>query len=213
MTAILRFCFFAVFVRPLVLICLGINLRNGDRLPKKGPAIIVANHNSHLDTLVLMSLFPLKRLTKIRPVAAADYFLRNKYLKWFALKIIGVVPLHRKVSRENTNLFQGIYDALDNNDILILFPEGTRGDAEELSQLKNGIARIIEHRAETPVIPIFLHGLGKALPKNDWVFVPFFCDIFVGNQLEWSNDRKEYIQQLNDSMHALSSEGNFPKWD
>ena len=51
--------FFALVVKPLVLIVLGINLKGREKLPLKGPAIIAANHNSHLDALVLMSLYPL----------------------------------------------------------------------------------------------------------------------------------------------------------
>ncbi|MCA9022341.1 MAG: 1-acyl-sn-glycerol-3-phosphate acyltransferase, partial [Planctomycetaceae bacterium] len=57
----LKILFFALFVRPIVFIVLGLNLRGKPNLPLEGPALIAANHNSHLDTLVLMSLYPLSK--------------------------------------------------------------------------------------------------------------------------------------------------------
>ncbi|MCC7035712.1 MAG: 1-acyl-sn-glycerol-3-phosphate acyltransferase, partial [Alphaproteobacteria bacterium] len=57
----LRRIFFS-FIRLLLILLLGMTVRRRHLLPEKGPAIVVANHNSHLDTLMLISLFHLKRL-------------------------------------------------------------------------------------------------------------------------------------------------------
>ena len=84
MGKLLRFLFFAGFIRTIVYIILGLRIRNRERLPITGPAIITSNHNSHMDTMVLMSLFPLKQLPQVHPVAAADYWLANRWISWFA---------------------------------------------------------------------------------------------------------------------------------
>jgi len=208
----LRWLFFALIVRPLTWIVLGLNIRHYHRLPQQGPAIIVANHNSHLDTLVLISLFPLKQLPRLHPVAAADYFFRTRGLAWFATHIMGIIPIPRKISR-GVDPFEPIYPALTRGDILILFPEGSRGTPEKMSKFKNGIARLAQNHPQIPIIPIFLHGLGKSLPKGAWVIVPFFCDVFVGEPLPWNPQKHEYMQQLDNAMHALAAEGQFATWE
>ncbi len=208
----LRRVFFS-FIRLLLILLLGMTVRRRNLLPEKGPAIVVANHNSHLDTLMLISLFRLKRLPNIRPVAAADYFMKNKALAWFATRVIGIIPLERESASRSYDPLQPCCDALDRGDVIILFPEGSRGEPEQLSQFKKGIAHLAERYPNVPVTPVFIHGLGKALPKDDFVLVPFFCDIFVGEALLFKTGRLEFMETLGQSFRALADEGHFKPWD
>lgn len=210
MSAFFQMLFFALLVRPLVFVMIGLNIRNRDRLPKNGPAVIIANHNSHLDTMVLMSLFPLSRLRLVHPVAAADYFLSNKILAWFALKIVGIIPLRR--GRQKSDPLAPIEAALGKGSIVILFPEGTRGNPEQLSTFKNGIWHLGKRIPDIPVIPVFLHGLGKSLPKGEALFVPFFCDAFVGENISFHPERDMFMNEMDDAFGKLASQGDFSAW-
>jgi len=212
MSYLLRLFFYGVLVRAVVLFVLGLNVRHRERLPKTGPAIIAANHNSHLDAMAMISLLPLRLLPRVRPVAAADYFLRNGLLAWFALNVVGIVPLNRMRREPNEDLLAPVADALERGEILIFFPEGSRGEPEQLAEFKTGLARIAERRPDVEVIPVFTHGLGKALPKGEWVIVPFFVDIFVGEPLRFAGDRTEYMQRFRDAMLALAEEEKHSDW-
>jgi len=213
MNKLCRWLFFALFMRPIMLVVLGLNVRRREQLPTQGPAVLVANHNSHLDAVTLMTLFPLRMLPKLRPVAAQDYFFRNPLLKWFALHIMGILPLDRKVKSKRIHPLAGINEAIDQGDIVIVFPEGSRGDPEQLGDFKAGIAHIAKKNPEAPVIPIFMHGLGKALPKGETLLVPFFLDIFVGEPIEWDNDKEAFMDKLSTRMRTLAKEGNFSPWE
>ena len=208
----LRRAFFLCVVRPLVFVVLGVNLRHGERLPRQGPAILVANHNSHLDTLVLMTLLPHRLLPRIRPVAALDYFRKTRWLAWFATRIVGIIPLDRKPKPGGDAL--ALPDAaLARGDILILFPEGSRGEPERLQALKTGVAHLAKRRPAVPVTPVFLHGLGKALPKDAVLLVPFFVDVFVGEPVAWTGERAEFMARLERAMRELAAECRAPAWD
>lgn len=202
---------FYTFVRVFLYIALGFNVRRKNLLPKQGPAIVVANHNSHLDTMVLISLFPLRRLPLLRPVAAADHFLRNKWMAWFSSRIVGIIPIVR--GGGDSDPLRPCQEALHQGKILILFPEGSRGEPERMSALKKGIAHLAADFPTVPVIPVFMHGLGKALPRNESLLVPFFCDVFVGESLYGGPDRNAFMANLKSRLEELATEENFQPWD
>lgn len=207
----LRFLFFLLIVRPIMLIVLGFNVRNYDRLPRKGPLLIVANHNSHLDALALITLFGMKQLKHVRTVAAADYFLKNRFLAWFSVNIIGIIPFDRRMKNsgcKRDHPLSPISDALGESKIVILFPEGSRGEPEKLDEFKSGVAHIAKRHPDLLVIPIFMYGFGKSLPRGEALFVPFICDLFIGEPLKWTGDRVSFMDLLNSIIRSLADDAD-----
>ena len=213
MMKLLQAIFFILIVRPIILIILGLNIQGQEYLPEEGPAIIAANHNSHLDTLVLMSLWPIAQLSRVRPVAAADYFLTNKWLAWFSLNIMNIIPIDRYRRDQQSDPIGQMAEALARENILILFPEGSRGAPEEMGEFKTGVSRLAERRPETPIVPIFMHGLGKALPRGEFLLVPFFCDVIIGAPLYWRGSVKETMAAYEAIMNELAEQRHLPAWE
>jgi 1-acyl-sn-glycerol-3-phosphate acyltransferase len=203
MNRLIKILFFALIVKPIVFLGLGLNIINRDKLPSRGPAVITANHNSHLDTMVLMSLYPLWSIHNLRPVAAADYFLKNRFLAWFSKVCIGIIPLDRTGGPGREEIFADCHKALDNGEILILFPEGSRGKPEKVSRLKKGIYHLIKERNDTSITPVVMHGLGRALPKGTALFVPFNCDVVIGDELDVPTSADAFIEIMTAAFGEL----------
>ena len=70
--------------------------------------------------------------------------------------------------------------AIDNGDSLILFPEGTRGESKKEQKLKPGIGFILEQRPDIEIVPVYMNGMGKAMPKGDCLIVPFNSRLVFG---------------------------------
>ena len=114
----------------------------------------------------------------------ATKVITSPLIAWFSTKIIGIIPMERGRPRKTSDPLQPCCQALDRGNILILFPEGSRGEPEQISQFKKGVAHLAERYPQVPVIPVFIHGLGKALPKGDFVLVPFFVTYLSGSPLK-----------------------------
>lgn len=212
---LLKTFFFLCIVRPLVYWILGLQVKNRDRLPRDGPAILVANHNSHLDTLVLMSLFPVAKLSQVRPLADEQYFLKqNRCLAWIARHLFEIIPVTRTPSETRLALasqrafLKTCQVALEQRKILILYPEGSRGEPEKSSEFKSGIAHLAKQHPDVPIIPIYLQGLGKALPKGDPLLVPFLCHVSIGEPLYWSGPKQAFLDRLCDRIYALAQQSS-----
>jgi 1-acyl-sn-glycerol-3-phosphate acyltransferase len=199
----LRMLFVMGIAYPVVLLWLGIHVRHRERLPLKGPAIVAANHNSHLDTLTLLSLFPLARVPLVQPAAAVDYFFRNVWLKWFSLNVIGIIPVMRGAAKQGLDPLEDCYRALAAGKVLVIFPEGTRGEPEQMAELKSGIWHLAKRFPAAPVIPVFMHGLGKSMPKGALIPIPIFVGVAIGKPLYGTLEKSAFMQALKVSFSQL----------
>jgi 1-acyl-sn-glycerol-3-phosphate acyltransferase len=203
---------FAVIVRPFLSVFLGLAVRHRQNLPTTGPAIIIANHNSHLDTLSLMAQMPLSALRRVRPVAASDHF-GGGAAGFFARFILQAILVDRH-NRPGVKALDPVLAALDQQQIVIFFPEGSRGEAEVLGKFRHGIAHLAQARPDVPIIPVYLHNMGKCMPKGAWLFVPFNCEMIVGPPADLSGvageDIPEHLRRLIEGLAAQTSLG---RWD
>jgi len=213
MIKLLQILFFLLIVRPLMFVIIGLNIQGKEHLPLTGPAIVAANHNSHLDTLALLSLWPLVRLGQVRPVAAADYFLPNPVIAWFSLNIMRVIPIDRHRKDKNSDPLADCSAALSRGEILVIYPEGSRGTPEQTIRFKTGISRLAEQHPEAPIVPIFMHGLGKSLPRGDFLLVPFVCDVLIGDLLYWQGSVAATMQSYQTAMDDLIEQCHRPEWE
>ena len=171
--------FFAVVVRPALLLLTGLRAEGRAHLPEHGPAVVAANHNSHLDVVALMSLFPLARLHEVRPVAAADHFLKPGPIGWLARNLLAIIPIERSGQGAWAAL-EPVRAALARGEIVIIFPEGTRGAPEVMQAFRRGVSVLAESLPSVPFVPVHLAGLGKTLPRGAWWPVPFSAEARIG---------------------------------
>jgi len=194
---------FICLVRPIVRLVIGVSVFGRERLNHSEPVIIVANHNSHLDALVLMDLLPRKCLHRTRPVAAADYFQKHPVRRFVFEQCMHAVPIRRDKVTKSSNPLTAVLEAMDQGNSIVIFPEGSRGQPEQMAELKTGVAHLISRRPETKVIPVFMRNLGFSLPRGDFILVPMFCDVFVGKPRCMPGSKPEIMQQLADSFDEL----------
>ena len=132
-----------------------------DRLPWRGGAVLVANHASLVDILVLFDLFrPFKWVSK------AEIF-RVPIIGW-NMRLNGYVPLIRGSGSSVRRMLSRCGDLLDAGSPVLIFPEGRRTDDGQLQPFKDGAFELaVRHRV--PVFPIAVHGTRRALPKHGLV--------------------------------------------
>jgi 1-acyl-sn-glycerol-3-phosphate acyltransferase len=156
--------------------------------PSTRQRIYFANHSSHLDIIVLWSALPppVRRLT--RPAAARDYWEKNALRRYLALKVFHAIMIQRPeregsgfadAARSLEDSLAGMGDTYS----LILFPEGTRGEGEEMAPFKSGLFHMARRKPGLELVPVYMENLNRILPKGALFPVPLISSISFGRPL------------------------------
>jgi 1-acyl-sn-glycerol-3-phosphate acyltransferase len=180
-------------------------------LPTENQRLYIANHSSHLDFIVLWSYLPppIRRLT--RPVAARDYWERTRLRRYLAAHVFNALLIDRRAPSGSLpgdmsrRAVTQMAEALDGRHSLILFPEGTRGEGEEIAAFRSGLFHLCSARPEVEVIPVYLDNLNRILPKGHLLPVPMLSRITFGPQLrlEQGEQKDSFLERARTALGAL----------
>jgi 1-acyl-sn-glycerol-3-phosphate acyltransferase len=164
-----------LLVRPFTAWVIGFNVQGQENVAGRGRVILASNHNSHLDTLLILSSLGLRQALRVRPVAAEDYFGGSAGLaaRW----LFNLVTVRRRRVTRKENPLERMAEALASGDSLLIFPEGTRGEPDRLAAFKTGVGHLAARHPDIPVIPVFVHGSGRSMPRGASVPLPLWTSV------------------------------------
>ena len=198
MRGLFLYIIFKLWWKTFFSVIIGVRFIGARRFIGHGQFVLASNHNSHADAVTLMSAIPPKMLAKTFPVAAADYFGRNKFISFISWLFLNLILIPRKRASEagEKDPIQIMDDALKDGKSLILFPEGSRGEAGKLQTFKKGIGILMDNNRKIPIIPIYMEGIGRVLPKGNKIMLPSLTKIYVGDPIYIHEESAEEITAI-----------------
>lgn len=181
---------FALAVRTYLRLWHRFEVRGREHLPKEPPFVLVANHASHLDALVVGAPVPLALRDHVFPLAAGDVFFESGVVSVFAAGFINALPLWRR--RSTPRALQELRQRLLGEPCaFILFPEGGRTRDGNYLRFKPGVGMLVAG-TEVPVVPCHLRGTFEACPAGTVFPRPRKIVLTIGTPLRFpqvANDR------------------------
>jgi 1-acyl-sn-glycerol-3-phosphate acyltransferase len=165
-----------------------------ENIPVQPPFVLVANHTSHLDALVLAAPLPWRLRDRIFPIAAGDVFFQTPLVSAFAVGMLNALPMWRRKCGPHAleKLRQRL---LEEPCSYILFPEGTRSRDGQLSPFKPGLGMLVA-QTNVPVVPCYLDGCYQALTPNQRWPRPRRIRLHIGDPLTFAavaNNREGWL--------------------
>lgn len=172
-----------------------LRVNGAEQIPAEPPFILVANHCSHLDALILGSALPWRLRDRVFPVAAGDVFFDCSWKSAFSAKFLNALPIWRKKCGPHA-LLDLRHRLVNEPCAYILFPEGGRSRDGQLMPFKTGIGMLVAG-TDVPVVPCHIGGALGALPPGSWLPRPRRIELRVGSPLRFAhvaNERQGWMQ-------------------
>ncbi len=191
-----------------------LSVRGATNIPESGPAVIIANHASYLDALVIAAALSAKRARHMYFGGAVQILFQTWYSRVFC-RLAHVFPIDERTPKTTLDIGGAI---LSRGDALVWFPEAWRTPTGELQTFRTGVGTLLT-RHPAPVIPARIEGTFEALPRSRrWPrFVPlavtFGSPTDVASLVRGgsgANEEERIANALHDRVAALGQPPDLP---
>lgn len=175
----------------------------GKKLLPTSTSIIVANHASYLDGIILTATLPPNFTFLIKQEMAAFPFAG------FLLKRIGSEFVDRTKNSQRISVARRLFKAAEQGDSLAFFPEGTFDHQPGLRPFHMGAFRSAYH-VKLPIVPIVISGSRDKLPANSWLCTPGSVSVQICKPIDprLNNSAQELLEKARMSMLDWLSESD-----
>ena len=156
-----------------------------------GPAVFVANHQSHFDAPICLAALGGRVRRRLVIAAAADYFYSNRVKGAAASLALGTVPFVRTGGSSKRSL-ELLKELVGKGWSVLIFPSGTRGTGA--TGFKRGFAYVAVD-CRVPVVPLYLHGLERVMPKGSFIPLPGGVIVAIGPPIPPGDDYNELVKK------------------
>ncbi|ENX15442.1 hypothetical protein F895_01988 [Acinetobacter sp. CIP 64.2] len=179
--------------------------------PELKQRIYYANHNSHIDFILLWSSLPIHIRRQTRPIAASDYWLKDGFRRFLIQDTFSGVTIQRNRSDQQDPL-QPVKDVLAEGYSIIFFPEGTRNlnDDIELLEFKSGLYYLSQQFPEVEVVPVWISNLKRVMPKGAFIPLPLLSTVIFGEPLALDQfaDKEQFLHHAQQQLLKLKEAEN-----
>ncbi|MCH7393440.1 1-acyl-sn-glycerol-3-phosphate acyltransferase [Acinetobacter dispersus] len=179
--------------------------------PELKQRIYYANHNSHIDFILLWSSLPTHIRRKTRPIAASDYWLKDGLRRFLIQDTFSGVTIQRNRSDQQDPL-QPVKDVLAEGYSIIFFPEGTRNlnDDVEMLQFKSGLYHLSQQFPDVEVVPVWISNLKRVMPKGAFIPLPLLSTVIFGKPLALDEltGKDQFLQHAQQQLLKLKEAEN-----
>jgi len=181
---------------PVTLIYVRLRVRGLVHVPRTGPCLVVANHSSYVDAIVIGSAFP-RRITFM----ITEPIYRMLRLRWFYY-MMGTIPIDPDAP--DPGALKSAIRTLKRHGVVGIFPEGQRMPGGSLGEGKAGAA-LLAARTGVPVVPAAIIGARRVMPVGSMLPRPLPIQVVFGRPLSfpaWTGrrPRREEVDAFADRM-------------
>ena len=177
--------------------------------PMAEQRIYFANHQSHLDWVLIWATLPPDLRAVTRPIAAKDYWTATPLKHWITREIFRAVYVERERSDPDADPLAPLVEALGHGDSLVIFPEGTRSNKGLPQPFKSGLFHLARQFPQVQLIPAWVDNVQRVMPKGEVVPVPVLCTVTFGAPCPLRPDegKAEFLERARAAVMACRPAG------